>query len=118
VTRSSKVYFYDNGVRNAAIGDFRAFADRTDQGALWENFMIAERRKFSTAMGSGSSGYFWRLKTGAEIDYVEESGGKLTGWEIKLSQRAKAKRPKSWSEAYPEAGWIRVDRSNYLDFIT
>lgn len=117
VSRSCKIFFQDNGVRNAAIGDFRPFADRQDRGALWENFIIAERRKRLSLMESEAHSYFWRLATGAEIDYVEESSGKLTGWELKVSPEARARLPKSWTEAYPDASWARIDRSNYLDLL-
>jgi predicted AAA+ superfamily ATPase len=117
VTRSSKIYFHDNGVRNVAIGDFRAFAERPDKGALWENFVLSERRKRLAATSAGVSSYFWRLSTGAEIDYVEESDGRIDGWEIKLSPSAKARPPKSWAEAYPNSSWAKVDRSNYLEFV-
>jgi len=118
VTRSSKIYFIDNGVRNAAIGDFRPFADRQDKGALWENFIVSERHKRLAVTGSGASSYFWRLTTGAEIDYVEESEGHVSGWEIKLSPEAKARVPKSWTDGYPGASWTRIDRGNYRGFVT
>jgi len=117
VTRSSKIYFNDNGVRNAAMSDFRAFTDRPDQGSLWENFVVSERRKHLAVVGPGVAPYFWRLRTGAEIDYVEESDGNLAGWEIKLSPTAKARVPGSWAEAYPGSAWAKVDRSNYLGFV-
>jgi uncharacterized protein len=117
VTRSMKVYFHDNGVRNAAIGDFRPLQDRLDADAFWENFLVSERRKGLSASDSASASYFWRLSTGAEIDYVEESEGRIGGWEIKFSPKARAKVPKSWMAAYPGASWARVDRSNYLEFI-
>ena len=117
VTRSLKIYFHDNGIRNAALNDFRPFQDRPDRGELWENFIVSERRKRLSVSDSPASSHFWRLATGAEIDYVEESGGRLSGWEIKLSPTARARRPASWTTAYPEAGWARVDRSNYLDFV-
>lgn len=117
VTRSVKLYFNDNGIRNAALNDFRPFQDRPDRGELWENFIVSERRKLLSVSESPASSYFWRLATGAEIDYVEESDGHLSGREIKLSPTARARRPASWTTAYPEAGWARVDRSNYLDFV-
>jgi predicted AAA+ superfamily ATPase len=117
VARSTKVYFHDNGVRNAAIGDYRPFQDRQDQGALWENFVLSERRKRLAATGSFASPYFWRLATGVEIDYVEEGECRLEAWEIKLSPKAKARVPTSWTVTYPGAAWARVDRSNYLAFV-
>jgi len=118
VTRSSKIYFWDNGVRNAAINDFRPFPERPDRGQLWENFIVAERLKRLSAAGTAAPGsYFWRLSTGAEIDYIEEAEGRLTGWEIKLSAAARARMPSSWAAAYPEAAWSRIDRLNYLGFV-
>ena len=117
ISRSSKIYFYDNGIRNAAIGDYRPFAERQDRGALWENFIISERRKRTTSLGAAASSYFWRLTSGAEIDYVEDLNGQVSGWEIKLSPGAKANPPKRWNEAYPGASWAKVDRSNYLEFV-
>jgi len=117
VARSTKVYFFDNGVRNAAMDDFRPFATRMDKGALWENFIVAERRKRAATPGTEAAAYFWRLSSGPEIDYVEDSGGRLSAWEIKLSPEARARCPASWKTAYPDASWSRVDRSNYLDFV-
>jgi predicted AAA+ superfamily ATPase len=105
------------GIRNAAIGDYRPFAERPDRGALWENFVIAERRKRATSLSTAASSYFWRLTSGAEIDYVEDSNGQVSGWEIKLSPEAKANPPKRWIETYPGASWAKVDRSNYLEFV-
>ena len=114
VTRNGKVYFHDLGVRNVAIGDFRPYSARQDQGALWENFLVAERRKRPSP---GVEGRFWRLHSGAEVDYVEVEGEDLRAFEFKLSPRARAKAPARWAETYPQAAWRRVDRGNYLDFI-
>jgi predicted AAA+ superfamily ATPase len=115
ITRNEKIYFHDLGVRNVAMSDFRPFAARQDQGALWENFLVAERRK---CLGPGLEGRFWRLHTGAEVDYVElEGAGGLHGYEFKLSPAARAKEPARWREAYPAATWARVDRGNYQGFV-
>jgi uncharacterized protein len=114
VTRTGKIYFHDLGVRNVAIGDFRSFAARQDQGALWENFLIAERRKRQL---SGVENRFWRLSSGAEVDFVEIEGEKLRAFEFKVSAKARAKAPASWLEAYPGAGWQKIDRENYMSFI-
>jgi hypothetical protein len=115
VTRNEKVFFCDLGVRNVAVADFRPFSVRQDQGALWENFLLAERRK---RMAPGVEGRFWRLHSGAEVDYVEVDAESLRAYEFKLSPKARAKAPARWSEAYPEASWQRVDRSNYMSFVT
>lgn len=114
VTRNPKIYFCDQGVRNVAVGDFRSFAARQDQGALWENFLVSERRKRQLP---GVENRFWRLSTGAEVDYVEVEGENLRAFEFKLSAKARAKAPASWVEAYPGAGWQKIDRENYLQFI-
>ena len=115
VTRNGKVYFHDLGVRNAAMGDFRPFAARQDQGALWENFLIVERRKRQLP---GVENRFWRLRSGAEVDYLEIEGEKLRAFEFKVSAKARAKAPASWVEAYPGAGWQKIDRENYMSFIS
>lgn len=115
VTRNIKIYFHDLGVRNVAISDFRPFAVRQDQGALWENFLIAERQKRPRP---GAEGRFWRLHSGAEVDYVEIEGEDLRGFEFKTSPKARAKAPASWTEAYPGASWQLINRGNYMPFIT
>lgn len=118
VVRSPKIYFADNGVRNATIGGFREFSQRNDRGELWENFVVSERRKRLLAAGVSAESRYWRLRTGAEIDYVEERDGQLRGWEIKYSPKKQAKAPTRRLEAYPGATWAQVDRSNYLEFLT
>jgi len=115
IHRNDKVYFNDLGVRNVAIADFRPFSLRQDQGALWENFLIVERRK---RMSPGVEGRFWRLHSGAEVDYVELAGVTIAAYEFKLSPTARAKVPATWRQAYPDASWQKIDRSNYLPFIT
>jgi predicted AAA+ superfamily ATPase len=114
VTRNSKIYFHDLGVRNAAIADFRPFSVRQDQGGLWENFLVSERRKRQNASVEAR---FWRLHSGAEVDYVEIEAESLRASEFKLSPKAHAKAPARWVEAYPEASWQKIDRENYLAFI-
>ena len=114
VTRNDKVYFFDLGVRNVAISDFRSLPERQDRGVLWENFLIAERLK---RMAPGVEGRFWRLHSGAEVDYIELAGPDLRAFEIKVSPKARAKAPARWTEAYPGAVWQKIDRSNYMNFI-
>ena len=114
VTRNDKIYFHDLGIRNVAIGDFSPFPTRQDRGALWENFLVAERRK---RLQPGVEGRFWRLHSGAEVDYVEIEGPELRAYEFKLSPSARAKAPAKWLEAYPGAPWQKIDRSNYVPFV-
>jgi len=116
VSRKEKVYFYDNGIRNALIDDFKDWEFRPDKGALWENFLVSERRKFNAYRGWYGGSWFWRTHTGAELDYIEESDGRLSSFEFKLSKR-QAGPPPSWQAAYPEASFKGIDRGNYLGFI-
>lgn len=87
VAKSRKFYFYDLGIRNAVIDNFNQPAQRTDVGALWENFLIDERLKRNAYSDWLGSSYFWRTYTRAKIDYVEESQGALSGYEIKFAPR-------------------------------
>lgn len=116
IVRHDKIYFYDLGIRNAVIENFSPIAQRNDGGKLWENFLVVERMKTQTYRREGANRYFWRTYTGAEIDYVEESGGQLRGFEFKFN-RKNARVPHSWIENYPEATFQTVHRDNYLDFV-
>jgi predicted AAA+ superfamily ATPase len=115
IKKSSKYYFWDTGIRNYLIGNVNRIDQRNDAGALFENFFIAERQKWLHNHRSLSNSYFWRLYTGAEIDYVEENQGVLTGYEIKWG-KGKVRVPKSWTETY-RADVQLVNRENYLDYI-
>jgi len=117
ITKSNKYYFYDLGIRNALIDNFKAPSDRQDVGALWENFLISERIKRNTYTEKGGSHYFWRTYTGAEIDYIEDCQGELSGYEFK-SGRRKARRPETFLNTYPGSSWGVVNRGNWIDFVT
>lgn len=116
ITKSFKIYFYDNGIRNALINNFNPLSLRNDIGSLWENFCISERIKSNAYLKRNVNIYFWRTYDQKEIDYVEESGGKISGYEIKYSERQKIKVPKVFSETY-NAEIHKVDKSNYWKFI-
>ncbi len=117
VTRMDKIYFYDLGVRNSVIDMLKPLHDRNDTGQLWENFIISERIKHNAYQNNSASRYFWRLTTGAEIDYVEERDGKFQANEIKLREK-QSKPPSSWLEGYPGSSFTTINRENYLSFIT
>ncbi len=117
VTSKAKYYFLDNGVRNAVIGQYNLLNSRNDIGALWENFVIAERLKKRSYTGIYGTFYFWRTYDGKEIDYIEERDGGLFGYECKWSEKQRVKPPKNWSEAYPFATFELVTPENYLDFV-
>ena len=117
VTSKAKYYFLDNGVRNAVIGQYNLLDDRNDTGALWENFVVAERLKKRSYRGIYGTFHFWRTYDGQEIDYVEERDGGLFGFECKWSSKRRDKLPKKWRGSYPEAQFERVTPDNYLDFV-
>lgn len=116
ITKKSKYYFYDTGVRNAIISNFNDLSLRNDIGALWENFLIIERLKRTSYHNIYSNRYFWRTWNQQEVDFVEEREGKLFGYEFKWGERTK-KPPHDWLETYSEASYEVITRENYLDFI-
>ena len=117
VTGKAKYYFLDNGVRNAVIGQYNLLNSRNDIGALWENFVVAERLKKRAYTGIYGTYHFWRTYDGKEIDYVEERDGGLFGFECKWSSKKQEKAPKKWHEAYPNATFSVITPDNYLDFV-
>lgn len=116
ISKKQKIYFQDLGVRNALIERFTPLSRREDTGALWENYLFLERAKLLDNHGIRAGRYFWRLHTGAELDYVEEMDGALTGYEFKYSNKT-AKMPASWSEVYPDARFQTINRENWLPFV-
>ncbi|MBM3436499.1 MAG: ATP-binding protein [Bacteroidetes bacterium] len=116
VTKSDKFYFYDIGIRNVIIDNLNLLSNRNDSGQLWENFIVAERKKFLLFHRKYFNSYFWRLYSGTEIDYIEERQGDLFAYEIKYT-KGKNKPPKAWHETYGNH-FDLITRNNYLDFIT
>ncbi len=117
ITKTSKYYFYDNGIRNAIIGQFNATDKRNDIGELWENYIITERIKKQEYKGILSNNYFWRTYEQKEIDWIEEREGKLFAYEIKWSD-AKVKPPKDFINTYKNSEFRTINKENYLEFIT
>lgn len=118
VTSKAKYYFLDNGVRNAVIGQYNLLDSRNDIGALWENFVVAERLKKRSYIGIYGTFHFWRTYDGKEIDYVEERDGGLFGFECKWPANQRVKPPLKWMESYPGATFELVTPDNYLDFVS
>jgi len=117
ITKTSKYYFYDNGIRNAIIGQFNALDKRNDIGELWENYVIAERIKKQKYKGIFSNNYFWRTYEQKEIDWIEEREGKLFAYEMKWSN-TKTKPPKDFINTYKNSEFHTINKENYLEFIT
>lgn len=114
---SRKIYFYDNGIRNALIADYNAPEIRQDIGALWENFVISERMKCNEYYRRWVNSYFWRTKNQQEVDYLEEGGGKLHAYEIKWNPRKKATITKTFTDAYPDTDFKVITSDNIAEFL-
>jgi predicted AAA+ superfamily ATPase len=112
-----KIFFYDNGIRNALIANFNLVEMRTDVGMLWENFLMAERQKWLHYNGVWANSWFWRTRDQKEIDYVEECDGRLVAYEFKWNPDAKAKVPAQFISAYANAEFNVVHRDNFEDFL-
>jgi predicted AAA+ superfamily ATPase len=117
VTKTSRYYFYDNGIRNALINNFNVFSRRDDIGNLWENYLAIERLKKQQYQRIWSHNFFWRTYDQKEIDWVEEREGSLFGYEFKWGDTT-VRAPRLWLDTYPEAAFECVNQSNYLTFIT
>lgn len=114
---SRKIYFYDNGVRNALISNFSPVAIRTDVGALWENFLVSERFKRNEYNDHWCNRYFWRTHKQKEIDYLEEYDGQLHAYEFKYNPKKEAKAPTDFAEAYPDATFEEITPKNVEGFL-
>jgi predicted AAA+ superfamily ATPase len=114
---SRKIYFTDNGIRNALIADFRPMELRDDVGKLWENFLVSERFKRNEYAESYANPWFWRTQAQQEIDYIEEQDGRLSAFEFKWNPSTKTRQPKAFQAAYPDSSFSVVHRDNYVDFI-
>jgi len=119
IKKGFKVYFHDLGIRNAILNNFAPLAMRTDQGGLWENYLIAERRKLHLNQPFPPWQYFWRTigQQGREIDYLEEQNGQLRAWEIKYNPATRAKIPRAFRNAYPTAQTEILTPENYDTFL-
>jgi len=115
--KSRKIYFADNGIRNALIADFRPVELRDDVGKLWENFIISERFKRNKYAESYSNPWFWRIQTQQEIDYVEEQDGHLSAFEFKWNPDSKTKCPKAFLAVYPDSSFSVIHKGNIADFL-
>ena len=116
ITKNSRWYFLDNGIRNAVIANFNSLQARNDIGALWENYMISERLKYQEYKRISSNNYFWRTYEQQEIDWVEERDGSLFGYEFKWKEE-KVKIPTQWKSAYPDASFELININNFSEWL-
>lgn len=116
IKTNRKIYFYDNGVRNTLIQNFNPLELRNDVGALWENFLMSERVKYNQYHKKYCNSYFWRTKQQQEIDYLEESDGKISGFEFKWNPKAKVNIPSSFVKNY-NAEVTVISKENFRGFV-
>lgn len=115
--KSRKIYFYDNGIRNAVINQFGPLGLRSDAGQLWENFLVSGRLKMMSNAGLHVNRYFWRTTSQQEIDLIEEIDGKISAFEMKWNPGKKAAISKTFQKAYPEADLHLITPRNYHSFL-
>ena len=116
ITKNSRWYFLDNGIRNAVIANFNPVHARNDIGSLWENYMISERLKYQSYKRISSNNYFWRTYEQQEIDWVEERDGSLFGYEFKWKED-KVKIPTQWKSAYSGASFELINVNNFNEWL-
>jgi predicted AAA+ superfamily ATPase len=117
INTSRKIYFYDTGIRNSIINNLNPFGYRNDVGALWENFVIAERIKYTHYNAIYSNIYFWRSHQKQEIDYIEERAGKFFAYEFKWNADKTQKFPTSFIQSYPDSETHIINNRNFLPFL-
>ncbi|MCB5245422.1 MAG: ATP-binding protein [Candidatus Cloacimonetes bacterium] len=118
IKKKIKIYFWDNGILNAVIGNFNDIHIRKDTGKLWENFVIAERKKYLSNHSLYHKSYFWRTTQKQEIDYIEEYDNQYTACEIKWNPRRKPKFPKTFCDNYPLSETKVINPKNLGDWIS
>lgn len=117
ITSKPKIYFYDNGIRNAIIGQFNPLENRQDIGALFENFFISERKKKLNYEGFYGKTHFWRNSQQAEIDYIEFSENEISAFEIKYNPNKTVKFTKSFTEKYQPKTTIAIHKDNFWEYL-
>ena len=117
IKKGKKVYFYDNGIRNAVISNYAPLELRTDVGALWENLMVSERIKRNMYSGSFAQLYFWRTHDQKEIDLIEEEDGMIRAFEFKWNPRAKSRVPEQFIKSYSPTDYTVITPNNFWDFV-
>ena len=117
IKKGKKVYFYDNGIRNAVISNYAPLELRTDVGALWENLMVSERIKRNMYSGSFAQLYFWRTHDQKEIDLIEEEDGMIRAFEFKWNPRVKSRVPEQFIKSYSPTEFSVITPNNFWEFV-
>ncbi|HEU0228637.1 MAG TPA: ATP-binding protein [Arachidicoccus soli] len=118
IKKGKKIYFYDCGIRNAVINNFNLFSARTGTGALWENFVVSERKKFLAYKNIDATQFFWRTTQQQEIDLVEEADSHLSAFEIKWNLKEKGKFPQTFTANYLDAELDSISTANLEEYLT
>ena len=116
LNKANKIYFYDVGIRNSIIENYDGLENRNDVGDIRENFLIVERMKKQSYTRRYGHNYFWRTYNQTEIDWIEETGGRLSAFEIKWGEK-KVRVPASFAELYPESSFEVINRTNFGEFV-
>lgn len=116
ISSNRKIYFYDNGIRNALLSNFNPLSLRQDTGALWENFLISERMKFLINNEITANSYYWRTTQQQEIDYIEEREGQIYAYEFKWNPKVKARFSKTFLDAYKPNQYV-INNNNFEIFL-
>ncbi len=116
VSKAGKWYFYDNGIRNAIIGDFKDANSRMDMGKLWENFFITEKLKDNQNHLLHCQFHFWRTYDQQEIDLIEEKNEVINAYEMKWGKKL-PKAPAGFMKTYTGTDFNVVNPDNYLGFL-
>jgi len=118
ITKMSKIYFWDNGIRNSIVNQFNPIQLRDDSGPLWENFIITQRLKHNANHNIKVESYFWRNYNQSEVDYIEvHAHGQIWAYEFKYSTSKKSRPSKAFMNAYPAAHFSTITPRNITDFL-
>lgn len=117
ISSNRKIYFYDTGIRNAIIANFNPLNLRQDTGALWENFLMSERRKNIHYHQIFCNVYFWRTKQQNEIDYIEERDGHFYAYEFKWKANSRYNFSKSFTNNYINSTTKIIHKDNFIEFL-
>jgi len=118
IKKNKKIYFFDNGIRNALIGNLGLLANRNDVGSLWENYLVSEKHKLNAFLDFHGYKYFWRTRQQQEIDYLEEADGKISAFEFKWNPRKVATFSRTFTRNYSVHSTTVVNPDNYDRFLT
>ncbi len=111
--KAFKVFFLDTGVRNALVDIASPMNMRTDKGAIFENFFVAERVKKGTLEIFPAEIMFWRTRAGIEIDVIEKQGVVISAFECKWKETCSV--PTPFKTAYPNANFDCITVENIVN---